>query len=168
MPITKQTLAMIGSSSVIGRSIANALCRENYRLLLFEENSEEAETISDEISSSFNGADIEVLDCTHLACWKADVILILNNDRELKNLSEKIEDVSTQKIIVVLLKEEYDNEMEQIESLFPNSKVVGLYPSKRISKKIHLLTRHAKALETVRNMVSTAGFQTVEMKLKKD
>lgn len=161
MPITKQTIAIIGSSSVIGRSIANALCRGNYRLLLHEENCNEAELLSDEIRSSVDEADVEFLDCTHQACWEADVIFILKDISELKELSEKIEDVSTQKIVVVLLKDKRNNELEQVEYYLPNSKVVGLYPSKSISKNIHLLTRHSNWVDTVRDLVSSAGFQPI-------
>lgn len=167
MPITKQAIAIIGSSSVIGRSIAKTLCRDNYRLLLFEENSEEAEALSDEISSSVEGADVEFVECTHQASWEADVIVILKGSNDLKDVSEKIDDVSTQKIIVALLKYESANELEQVESYFPISKVVGLYPSKSIPKNIHLISKHSNALITVRNMVSAAGFQPVLKELNR-
>lgn len=160
MPITKQTVAIIGSSG-IGRTLVNALCRENYRLLLIEENREETERLSDEICSSVEGADIEFLECSHQASWEADVILILKNGIDLKDLSEKINEVSTQKIIVRLLTDDRAYELEQIESYFPNSRVVGLCPAKSSSKNVHLFSRHTKALDTVRNMASFAGFQTV-------
>lgn len=159
MPITKQAIAIIGSSSVIARPIASELCRQNYRLLLFDENSEEARILTDEITSTEKGADVEFLECTHEACWEADVIFILNNEKNLKDVSEKIGDVSIQKIIVALLVNDSIDELEKIESYFPNSKVVGLFLSKSISKNIHVITRHSNALKTVRNMVSAAGFQ---------
>lgn len=166
MPITKQTVAIIGSSSGIGRSVVNALCRDNYRLLLIEENREEAEKLSDEISSSVEGADIEFLECSHQASWEADVILILKNGIDLKDLSENINEVSTQKIIVTLLKDDRANDLEQVESYFQNSKVVGLCPAKSNSKNVHLHSRHTKALDTVKNMISAAGFQPVLKELK--
>jgi NAD(P)-dependent dehydrogenase (short-subunit alcohol dehydrogenase family) len=165
MPITKQTIAIIGSSSIFGTSIAKALSRDNYRLLLFDENGEEARILADEITSTEKGADVEFLECTHEACWEADVIFILNKEKNLKDISEKIEDVSIQKIVVTLLNNESVKELEQIETCFPNSKVVGLYPSKNISKDIHLLSRHPKALDTVKSIVSTAGFQPIQKEL---
>ncbi len=166
MPITKQTIAIIGSSSIIGRSIAKALSRDNYRLLLFDENSEEARTLADEITSTEKGADAEFLECTHEACWEADVIFILNNEKNLNDLSEKIEDVSIQKVVVVtLLNSDSAQELEQIETYFPNSKVVGLYLSTSISNTIHHLSRHPKALDTLRSITASAGFQPVQKEL---
>ncbi|REL38244.1 hypothetical protein DYD21_06455 [Rhodohalobacter sp. SW132] len=166
MPITKQTVAIIGSSNGIGRSFVNALCRDNYRLLLIEENREEAERLSDEISSSVEGADIEFLECSHQASWEADVILILKNGIDLKDLSEKINEVSTQKIIVTLLKAERADDLEQVESYFPNSRVVGLFPAKSSTNNVHLHSRQKKALDTVRDMISASGFQPVLIEVK--
>jgi hypothetical protein len=165
MPITKQAIAIIGSSSVFASSISKALSRDNYRLLLFDESSNEARILAEEITSAEKGADVEILECTHVACWEADVIFILKNEKNLNDLSEKIEDVSIQKIVVTLLNNESAQELEQIETYFPNSKVVGLYPSKSISKSIHLLSRHPKALDTLRSIISSAGFQPVQKEL---
>jgi len=158
-PITKQTIAIIGSSSMIGTSIAKGLCRGNYRLLLFEGISEEALALFDEICSTVDGADVEFMDCTHLASWEADVIFIEYQEPVLKEISEKIKDVSAQKIVAFILGAEKNNFMKNVESYFPNSKVVGMIPSKSEPGNIILHSENTDALNVLQKMLSPAGFK---------
>lgn len=162
MPITKQTIAIIGSSSIVGTSIAKALSRYNYRLLLFDENGDEASILADEITSTDSEADVDFLECTHDACWEADVIFILSNEKNFKDIAEKIEDVTIQKIVVTLLNDETVKVPRQAETFFPNSKVVGLYPLKSNSNDIYLFSRHPKALNTLKSIALSAGFHLVQ------
>ncbi|MEX1062944.1 MAG: hypothetical protein WEC12_05020 [Balneolaceae bacterium] len=157
MPITKQTIAIIGSSSLVGTFIAKGLCRENYRLLLVEKNGEEAKALSDEICTSVNGADVEFSECTHQASWEADVIFIVYQEPLLKQLSEKITDVSAQKIVAVTLGAESRTALKDVESLFPNSRIVGLVLSESESESIVLDSEHASDLNVVREMLAHAG-----------
>lgn len=165
MPITKQTIAIIGSSSKIGASIAKRLCRGNYRLLLFEERSKEAESLSNEICSSVEGADVEFLTCKHLASWEADVIIIAKQVDSLKVISDEIKEVTTQKIVAVIPEAEGRNDLKKEESYFPNSKVVGMYPSKSKPDTVILLSKHAETLDIVRGILSHAGFIVVQNEL---
>lgn len=158
MPITKQTIAIIGSSSKISASIAKRLCRGNYRLLLFEERSEEAESLSNEICSSVEGADVEFLTCKHLASWEADVIIIANQVDSLKVISDEIKEVTTQKIVAVIPEAEGRDDLKNEESYFPNSKVVGMSPTKSEPETIILFSKHNEALDIVCGILSHAGF----------
>lgn len=164
-PITKQTIAIIGSSSPVGTALAKGLCRENYRLLLFEQNSDESKILSDEIYSSFKEADVEVLECTHHASWEADIIYIEYQEPELKKISEKIKNVSTQKLIAVRLRGNNENDLKKAESYFPNSKVVGLIPSTSDPDSVILLSEHARALPILQEMLSHAGFNVTSKEL---
>lgn len=158
MPITKQTIAIIGSSSKIGASIAKRLCRDNYRLLLFEERSEEAESLSHEICSSVEGADVEFLTCKHLASWESDIIVIAKQDGALKKISDEIKEVSTQKIVTITMGAENKIDLKEAESHFPNSKVICLITAKDEPNSITLLSKHSNALDVVQEMLSHAGF----------
>ncbi len=159
-PITKQTIAIIGSSSPIGTFIAKGLCRSNYRLLLFEENCDDARLLSDEITESFNGTDVEFLDCSHQASWEADVIIIASQDSVLKEISEKIKDVVTQKTIAVTLDSESKTALKVAESYFPYSKVVGMISSKNEPDNIILLSEHTSALNIIQEMLFQTDIKT--------
>lgn len=165
MPITKQTIAIIGSSSKIGTSIAKRLCRGNYRLLLFEESSEEAEFLSNEICSSVEGADVEFLACKHLASWEADVIIISKQVDSLKEISDEIKEVTTQKIVAVIPEAEGRNDLKKEESYFPNSKVVGMHPSASEPNTVILFSKHTETLDVVHGILSHAGFKVVKKEL---
>jgi short-subunit dehydrogenase len=165
MPITKQTIAIIGSSSNIGASIAKRLCRGNYRLLLFEEKSEEAETLSNDICSSVEGADVEFLACKHLASWEADVIIISKQMDSLKEISNEIKEVATQKIVAVMQEAAGNNELKKEEAYFPNSKLVGIYPSASEPDAIILYSKHTEALDIIRVILSHSGFKVVQKEL---
>jgi len=168
MPITKQTVAIIGSSSVLGSAIAQGLCKRNYRLLLFDEDPAEAQKLYDRIctSSESEEADVEVLDCQHLASWEADVIIITLQENEIDIISRKVQDVVTQKIVCVILKSDNIQGLEEVESHFPNSKIVGLISSANTPNQVGILSRHTRALQMVQKMALNVGFEPVLKELK--
>lgn len=168
MPITKQTVAIIGSNSVLGSAIAQGLCKRNYRLLLFDEDPAEAQKLYERIctSSESEEADVEVLDCQHLASWEADVIIITLQENEIDIISRKVQDVVTQKIVCVILESDNIQGLEEAESHFPNSKVVGLISSANTANQVGILSKHTRALETIRKMALNVGFEPVLKELK--
>ncbi|WP_069131206.1 NAD(P)-binding domain-containing protein [Rhodohalobacter halophilus] len=166
MPITKQTVAIIGSKSILGVSIAKGLCSENYKLLLFDEDDTFAGQLSDQICAEIEGAEVEVIECQHMACWEADVVVIANPVNDINRLSEKIREVATQKIVAVLLKETDLQQLELVERGFPHSKVVGVIPSDYDKESVQLMTKHTRALRTVKEMVEKAGFKPLLKELK--
>lgn len=159
MPITKQSVAIIGSNSMLGSAIAQGLCRKNYRLLLFDEDPAEAQKLYDRIcsTSASEEADVEVLDCQHLASWEADVIIIALQDNNLDTIPKKVQDVVTQKTVCVILKSDGTDRLNMIERKFPDSKVVGLVTSPQESDQIEILSKHTRALETINQMAKDVG-----------
>lgn len=161
MPITKQTIAIIGSSSIMGTAIAKGLCSENYKLLLFDKDDTKSDHLIDELCSEVENADVEVIECQHMASWEADIIVITNDYNDLREVSIKIRDVSTQKIIVVILRNNGLDQLEWVESYFPHSKVVGIIPSDVTSDSVQLMTKHPRALNIVKEMAEQAGFDPI-------
>jgi short-subunit dehydrogenase len=159
-PITKQTIAIIGSSSKAGTSIAKGLCKGNYRLLLFDDNCVEARLLSDEINKSVDGADVDFLECTYQASWEADIIFITMNTDTLKEISEKIVNVATQKTVAVVLESERKTDLKEVESHFPNSKVVGMISSKNKPGYIILISEHTSALNSIQEMLFQSDINT--------
>lgn len=50
MPITKQTIAIIGAGGSMGSAIAKHIAGGNYRLLLFDKAPERLDSLAEEIS----------------------------------------------------------------------------------------------------------------------
>src|SRR5690625_567622 len=124
MPVTRQTIAIIESRSTIGAAIARGVSTGNYRILLVNPDKKN-ERLVDELRSTHPEADVEMLDCSHTGCWEADTIVVSVPADEWEGISQKIEEVSTQKVVLGTV-----NNAEQIpadldlQKSLPYSKVV--------------------------------------------
>src|SRR5690625_6791579 len=99
MPVTRQTIAIIESRSTIGAAIARGVSTGNYRILLVNPDKKN-ERLVDELRSTHPEADVEMLDCSHTGCWEADTIVVSVPADEWEGISQKIEEVSTQKVVL--------------------------------------------------------------------
>jgi predicted dinucleotide-binding enzyme len=106
--------------------IAKNLARDNYRLLLFGK-----------ILNPL--ADIECLHCVVDASWEADIIISAVPAGTETQLAEKIREVATQKILLIVSNPQEraaadhthsKSGVEEIQKLLPNSKVVKTFSTK--------------------------------------
>jgi hypothetical protein len=121
----KRTIAVIGEPgewTALADKLAGA-----FRLLFVSKQSQEFETLTDKILNEFASAEIEYLQCSHEACWEADIILLLNTKHVDKEFADKINDVATQKVIVVVnshtFPAEQDDTLRTWQRLLPYSKI---------------------------------------------
>lgn len=137
MPLTKQTIAVIGADSDMGSVIAKSISGGNYRLLLLSKDVSNVQPVAEDIIQSSSSADVSVMDCQYNACWEADIIIIAVPYSDQEELAEKIEKVATQKIVITFVDpvnktidgSVTSREMEAAEELqewLPNSKVVKI------------------------------------------
>ena len=126
MSNTKQTIAIIGAKST-GYRITERFSARNYRILLFDKDSAELNKVQSSILRLAPDADVEVIECKHEACWEADMIMLYNPSDSLKEVAEKIRDVSTQKIVIYLYhdSDNFDpNSANELKELLPFSKII--------------------------------------------
>ncbi len=166
MPVTKQTIAIIGSNTTSGRTIARRLCVKNYRLLLFDKDRDGTIALSEEIGISVEDADVEYLSCAHLASWEADIIIITDQKASLQELSDKTRDVSTQKIIAIYQDSECKKSLEKAESLFPHSRLVAVIPDNQDPAHVELQSAYPDALAAISELFALAGFDPEPKKIK--
>src|SRR5690625_4671308 len=124
MPVTRQTIAIIESRSTIGAAIARGVSTGNYRILLINPEKKN-ERLVDELRSTHPEAEVELLDCSHTGCWEADTIVVSVPADEWEGISKKIEEVTTQKVVVGTV----DNAGQlpadlDLQKSLPHSKVV--------------------------------------------
>lgn len=180
---TKQTIAVIGATGKMGSAIAKSLARGNYRLLLFTGNKSELKDLQKEIIAATPGADVEPVDCSYTATWEADVIIVAVPFKAEKEVADKIRDVANQKIVISIanpLNDSFDglvtapdtSAAEELQKLLPNSKVIKAFNTTFAAdfaqpvidgKQVDafIAGNDSDALETVKELVQTAGFNPV-------
>ena len=180
---TKQTIAVIGATGNMGSAISKSLSKANYRLLLFANNQDKVQGLVDEIKSINPSSDAEAIDCPVNASWEADVIIVAVPYQAEKNVAEKIREVANQKIVISIanpLNDSYNglttaadtSAAEELQKLLPNSKIVKAFNTtfaadfsnpvidgKQVDSFI--AGNDADALQTVSELVSSAGFNPV-------
>ena len=74
----RKTIAIIGvdDKGKIGSSIARALSKSRYRLLLMAEEYHTALSLKNELQSTRSDTELVAMDCAKEACWEADIIIL--------------------------------------------------------------------------------------------
>lgn len=183
MPITKQTIAIIGAGGSMGSAIAKSIAGGNYRLLLFDRKPEELDPLIARIRQAHSGADLKPMHCPHESCWEADIIILAVPHKAELEIADKIRDVATQKIVVSIanpVNEDFSklnpdpdiSAAEELQQWLPHSKIVKtIYPSvtanfeQPVADGKHveafLAGDDEEALQAVSELIETAGFNPV-------
>ena len=179
----KQTIAIIGASGNMGSAIAKSISKGNYRLLLKGNNQASLDALIDEIKANDNTADAEAMACSTEACWEADIIILAVPFEAEKEIASKIKEVANQKIVISIanpLNKTYDglvtaantSAAEELQKLLPNSKVIKAFNTTFAADfstpvidgkqaDAFIAGNDEEALETVSEIVSTAGFNPI-------
>lgn len=125
----KQTLAWISSINLGEEALAQLSGR--FRILLVKEGN-----LSIPGFHLAPHLDVEVIDCVKEGCWEADMIVLAGEGTGADSL-EKIREVATQKVVLLLMAEneqEKEQKISQIRETLPFSKVVtaDLQPFKAV------------------------------------
>jgi len=168
---TKQTIAVIGATGKIGSAIAKSLSVGNYRLLLYAREFITCKQLASEILAIHHLADAEAMDCSINASWEADMIMIAVPYSEYKEISERIREVATQKIVISIVNPIYEteerilpapenSEAEDLQQLLPHSKVVkAVIDSKRAG--VVIAGNEQDAVDLVSELMSAAGYHPI-------
>jgi len=180
---TKQTIAIIGATGNMGSNIAKNLSKGNNRVLLFANNQEKVNALVTEIKSNNTSADVEAYECPTTASWEADIIILAVPYQAEKEIAAKIKEVANTKVVISIanpLNETYSelvtspdtSAAQELQKLLPNSKVVKAFNTTFAAdfstpvidgKQVDALIagNDTNALETVSELVTTAGFNPI-------
>ena len=180
---TKKTIAVIGATGKMGSAISKSLSNGNYRLLLHANSLDKVQALEEVIKSENPSADVEAANCSVNASWEADIIIIAVPFAAEKEVAEKIKDQSNQKTVISianplndtydgLVTPDYTSAAEELQKLLPNSKVIKAFnttfaadfSTPVIDEKqvdAFIAGNDEEALETVSEIVSTAGFNPI-------
>ncbi len=183
MPITKQTIAIIGAGGNMGSAIAKGIAGGNYRLLLFDRAPKQLDSLTEEIQQAHPGADVDLIDCAHDCSWEADIIILAVPHGAEKEIADKIRDVATQKIVISIANPVYEDfsklttgadtsAAEELQQWVPHSKVVKAFNTTFAAdfdqpvidgKQVDAFIAgdDEEALKNVIELVETAGFNPI-------
>lgn len=183
MPITKQTIAIIGAGGNMGSAIAKSIAGGNYRLLLFDRNPGQLGSLTEEIQQVHPEADVERMSCPHESSWEADIIILAVPHGAEKKLADKVREVASQKIVISIanpIDEDFSqlitdpdtSAAEALQRWLPNSKVVKAFNTTFAAdfnqpvidgKQVDAFIAgdDEKAIQTVTELVETVGFNPI-------
>jgi predicted dinucleotide-binding enzyme len=180
---TKQTIAIIGASGNMGAAIAKNLAQGNYRLLLCSAEQGKVQAVVENIISKSPSAEVEAIGCSAEASWEADIIISAVPYLGEKEVAERIRTYANQKIVISISNpfsepnsgvatEAGTSAAEELQRLLPHSKVVKAFSTTlptdfaspfldRKEVDVFIAGNDEEALQTVSELVSTAGFNTI-------
>ena len=180
---TKQTIAIIGATGSMGSALAKSLAKGNYRLLLKSSRQEELKGLVEAIEAETPTADIEGITCPREASWEADVIIPAVPFEAQAEVAERIREVANQKIVISIanpLNETYTglvtpgdtSAAEELQKTLPHAKVIKAFNTTFAADfaspvingqqvDAFIAGNDADALETVSELVQTAGFNPI-------
>lgn len=161
-----RTVAVIGASEIRNFPVLKELA-EHYQLLLFDKNQKELSAIHERLVAQNRYGNIEKMDCAVNASWEADIIILSSFCSNDVAVVEKIKEVATAKIIIIMENEQEVpatiNNQLSYDLVFPNSKIVEVITISKAedTEKEFLLEGHnSKAIDTVSGMFERCGFTT--------
>ncbi|PAU94801.1 NADP oxidoreductase [Aliifodinibius salipaludis] len=183
MPITKQTIAIIGAGGNMGSAIAKGIAGGNYRLLLFDRDPDQLESLIEKIQQDHPNADVVPIDCAHECSWEADIIILAVPHQAEKEIADKIRDVATQKIVISIanpVEEDFSkltttsdtSAAEELQEWLPHSKVIKAFNTTFAADfqqpiidgkqaDAFIAGNEKEALQSVIELVETVGFNPI-------
>ena len=153
----KKTTAIIGDKGDIISALAEVLLNQDLRLLFVCENEAKKLEIKRQLKDLNVTGEVEFLSCERDGCWEADMIVLTNPDTSSTSLVEKIKEVATQKIVMVVsdagIKEKPD-----LQELLPCSKVVEIRLDIN-GKEVSLYSNNAEAIVEVQKFFEASSYQ---------
>lgn len=179
----QSTIAILGATGNMGRAIAKAFAKSNYRLLLIGSAAEKLELLQQEILQANTAANIECMQCAFEGCWEADIIIPAVPYAAERLVAEKIQQVATGKIVISISNPFNENFTalktvtgksagEELQELLPYAHVVKAFNTvyatdfeqPMIDEQVFdvlVAGNNEDAVHTVASLVSVAGFNPV-------
>jgi len=129
----KETIAFIGAADNSCKELSNRLASAQYPLIFVANEGEPLAILSQQISDRMPQGDISRVECAKEGCWQADIIIFCPLQDADAALLQKIEAVTTRKILVHLSdKKDSGQSFFEGSKIFrealPNTQFVQLFP----------------------------------------
>ncbi|MCY2687289.1 hypothetical protein [Salinimicrobium sp. TH3] len=156
----KKTVAIIGESGEFCPALLKAAVQQDLRLLFISRDETKKSILKNRLRDLDVPAEVEFTTCEKEGCWEADAIVFIQPWDIEPKLLERIKQVSTQKIVLVISHYgKLGNEKLCFQDLLLYSRVVEL---EIIDSDFHIFGRNKEAKEAVQKFFETAGYHRKE------
>ena len=121
--MSRKIIAIIGATRKTGSILSKTLAKSNYRLLLFDHNTEKLTDLVNEIKRNDPSSDIEFMSCEGDASWEADIIVPDIPAGQEKELAQKIAPFSNRKIVLNISK---NGAAHELQKFLPGACVINV------------------------------------------
>ena len=153
----KKTIAIIGETGKFCPALAKAAVQQDLRLLFISRDEKKISALREQLGELPNTAEVEFITCEKEGCWEADVIAFTRPGKIEAELLDRIKQVSTQKIVLVISHEPVEPSQLNYRALLPHSKVVEL---RLKDEEFVLLGTNGEANALVGQFFEAAGYKS--------
>lgn len=122
----KKTIAILGDTGRFSPGLMEALMMHDLRLLFISEDETKKSVLKQQFDALPGVTEVEFISCEREGCWEADIIAISPGESFSTELIQKIREVATQKIVLVISDEHKTSHPSELVTLLPNSKVIEI------------------------------------------
>lgn len=167
---TTTTIAIIGATESSCFLVAKRLA-QRYRVLLFDKDEEKLLAALHHILTTYPSANAEAMICPADASWEADIIIVSGYYCGDSEISEKIKNVSTGKIVIIIADEiNIDISLPPVgnlQHLLPYSKLIQVLNvsgqfTADLNKNLVIRGNDEEALATVSSIFNSIDFHVVK------
>lgn len=154
----KRTVAIIGETGEFCPGLARAAVQQDLRLLFISRHDSPNVVLKQVLGELSPAAEVEFLTCEKEGCWEADAIAFTRPGEIEPALLERIKQVSTQKLVLVISSTSQDQKLGEtvcFAELLPHSLVVEV---KIKESEFSIFGRNSKANQNVRDFFKFAGY----------
>jgi len=156
--MVKKTMAILGDTGKFSAVLMEVLVMQDFRLLFVSEDEAKNKKIKKQLEPLKTAAEIEFISCEREGCWEADIILLTRPENISTILIEKIKEVATQKIVLVVSEEKQQPDTPELEKLLPYSKVVEIVFNPQ-EKEFSVSGKDAESRTNVQKIFESTGYQ---------
>ena len=157
--MSRKIIAIIGATGKTGSLFSKSLAKSNYRLLLFDHETEKLTALVNEIKRNDPSSDIEFMSCEGDASWEADIIVPDIPAGQEKELAQKIAPFSNRKIVLNISK---NSAAHELQKFLPGASVINVIEDK--NRELLIDGNDDGALKTAAEILASAGYIPVVTK----
>lgn len=156
--MVKKTIAILGDTGEFSPVLMEVLMRQDLRLLFVSEVEKKNVALKKQLENTNVLDEVEFISCEREGCWEADIIAVTRPENIFPGLVEKIKEVATQKIVLVVSEEKKQFDNPELEKSLPHSKVVEINLDMK-AKEFSVSGKDSEAIAGIRSIFENAGYK---------
>lgn len=149
-------MAILADTGEFPSALIDVLAKQDLQLILVSSDETKKLKLKEDFEHLNATAEIDFISCEKEGCWEADLIVLSQNDRPSAPLLQKIKEVATQKIVLVVSENNQDAARQDLAKLLPNSKIVEI---KIRNKNVYLSSDSMEAKKETEKLFNASDYK---------